>query len=199
MINAIHCAGKESSMNMLMNRILPFILLLVIARSALAENVFWVLGSFVDEAVARVEASRISSAAGIEVLLFKSIVNTQVQYRLLTGAMVEQSDQAELRQQLVTVRGFDPWTLRFEDETPYMETVFSALGTDDALSAAGLAEIDSMLNEFDNEYADVTETSMMDTDTLAEDFGARVDSTSTNLCASRNTARWHYFPRKCLK
>ena len=85
-------------MNMLMNRILPFILLLVIARSALAEDVFWVLGSFVDEAVARVEASRISSAAGIEVLLFKSIVNTQVQYRLLTGAMVEQSDQAELRQ-----------------------------------------------------------------------------------------------------
>ena len=74
---------------MLINRILPLILLLVISRSAAAEDAFWVMGSFVNADVARVEGSRISSDAGIEVLLFESIVDARVQYRLLTGVLVE--------------------------------------------------------------------------------------------------------------
>ncbi|MEO2183304.1 MAG: SPOR domain-containing protein [bacterium] len=137
-----------------MNRIFPLILLLVISRSAAAEDVFWVLGSFVNEDIARVEGNRISNDAGIEVLLFESIVNTRVQYRLLTGVLVAPSDQAALRQQLMKVGVSDPWTLRFDDGPPYMETVFSDLGTGDMLSAAELAEIDTMLRDFEDEYAE---------------------------------------------
>ena len=70
MIAAINQTGNKPRMNMLMNRILPLILLLVISCSAAAEDVFWVLGSFVDEDVARVEGNRISNDAGIEVLHF---------------------------------------------------------------------------------------------------------------------------------
>jgi hypothetical protein len=164
-------------MNMLMNRILPLILLLVISRSAAAEDVFWVLGSFVNEDVARVEGSRISHDAGIEVLLFESIVNTRVQYRLLTGVLVEQSDQAELRQQLMQVGISDPWTLRFDDGIPYMETVFSDLGSGDALSDAELAEIDSMLSDFDDED---TGMSLVDTGMSTEDIGSGAVSASGN-------------------
>ena len=92
MIAAINQTGNKPRMNMLMNRILPLILLLVISCSAAAEDVFWVLGSFVDEDVARVEGNRISNDAGIEVLIFESIVNTRVQYRLLTGVLVATSE-----------------------------------------------------------------------------------------------------------
>ena len=88
---------------MLMNRIRPLILLLVISCSAAAEDVFWVLGSFVDEDVARVDGSRISNDAGIEVLLFESIVNARVQYRLLTGVLVAPVTRQALRQQLMKV------------------------------------------------------------------------------------------------
>jgi hypothetical protein len=160
MTAAIHQAGNKTRMNMLMNRILPLILLLVISRSAAAEDVFWVLGSFVDEDVARVEGNRISNDAGIEVLLFESIVNTRVQYRLLTGVLVApsdlvaRSDQAALRQQLMKVGVSEPWMIRFDDGPPYMETVFPDLGTDDVLSAAELAEIDTMLRDFEDEYAE---------------------------------------------
>ena len=139
---------------MLMNRILPLILLLVISCSAAAEDVFWVLGSFVDEDVARVEGNRISNDAGIEVLIFESIVNTRVQYRLLTGVLVAPSEQGALRQQLMKVGVSDPWMIRFDDGPPYMETIFSDLGTDDVLSASELAEIDTMLRDFEDEYAE---------------------------------------------
>ena len=166
---------------MLMNRILPLILLLVISRAALAEDVFWVLGSFVNEDVARVEGARIGNDAGIEVLLFESIVNARVQYRLLAGVLAAQSDQDTLRQQLMKVGIADPWTLRFDDGPPYMETVFSDLGTGDELSAAELAEIDAMLSDFDDEYADGAGMSMMDTGMLTQDVGPRaVNSTSVN-------------------
>ena len=121
MIAAIHQPGNKTRMNMLMNRILPLILLLVISRSAAAEDLFWVLGSFLNEDVARVEGNRISNDAGIEVLLFESIVNTRVQYRLLTGVLVAPSDQAALRQQLMKVGVSDPWTLRFDDGPPYIQ------------------------------------------------------------------------------
>ena len=164
---------------MLMNRILPLILLLVISRAAFAEGVFWVLGSFVNEDVARVEGGRISNDAGIEVQLFESIINARVQYRLLAGVLAAQSDQDTLRQQLMKVGIADPWTLRFDDGPPYMETVFSDLGTGDELSAAELAEIDAMLSDFDDEYADGGGMSMMDTGMLTQDVGPRaVNSTS---------------------
>ena len=141
-------------MNMMMNRILPLILLLVISHSAAAEDGFWVLGSFLKEDVARVEGNRISNDAGIEVLLFESIVNTRVHYRLLTGVLVAPNDQAALRQQLMKVGVSDPWTLRFDDGPPYMETVFPDLGTGDVLSDADLVEIDRMLRDFEDEYAE---------------------------------------------
>lgn len=176
---------------MLMNRILPLILLLVISRSAAAEDAFWVMGSFVNADVARVEGSRISSDAGIEVLLFESIVNARVQYRLLTGVLVEPSDQAQLRQQLMEIGVPDPWTLRFDDGTPFMETVFPDLGTDDALSASELAEIDSMSDDFDEEYAEDTGTNLMDTDITIDDIGAGTDSTLANyvIIGSYGTAQ----------
>ena len=170
---------------MLMIRILPLILLLVISRAAFAEDVFWVLGSFVNEDVARVEGGRISNDAGIEVLLFESIVNARVQYRLLAGVLAAQSDQDTLRQQLMKVGIADPWTLRFDDGPPYMETVFSDLGTGDELSAAELAEIDAMLSDFDDEYADGGGMSMMDTGMLTQDVGPRaVNSTSVGTSAN---------------
>jgi hypothetical protein len=172
-------------MSMLMIRILPLILLLVISRAAFAEDVFWVLGSFVNEDVARVEGGRISNDAGIEVLLFESIVNARVQYRLLAGVLAAQSDQDTLRQQLMKVGIADPWTLRFDDGPPYMETVFSDLGTGDELSAAELAEIDAMLSDFDDEYADGGGMSMMDTGMLTQDVGPRaVNSTSVGTSAN---------------
>ena len=157
---------------MLMNRILPLILLLVITCSAAAEDVFWVLGSFVDEDVARVEGNRISNDAGIEVLIFESIVNTRVQYRLLTGILVAPSDQVALRQQLMKVGVSDPWMIRFDDGPPYMETIFSDLGTDDVLSAAELAEIDTMLRDFEDEYAE-------DSGMLTEDIGSGLVSNAS--------------------
>ena len=86
--------------------------------------------------------------------IFESIVNTRVQYRLLTGVLVATSDQEALRQQLMKVGVPDPWTIRFDDGPPYMETIFSDLGTDDVLSAAELAEIDTMLRDFEDEYAE---------------------------------------------
>ena len=139
---------------MLMNRILPLILLLVISCSAAAEDVFWVLGSFVDEDVARVEGNRVSNDAGIEVLIFESIVNARVQYRLLTGVLVATSDQVALRQRLMKVGVSDPWMIRFDDGPPYMETIFSDGGGGNGLSAAELEEIDSMLSDFEDEYAE---------------------------------------------
>ena len=59
-----------------------------------------------------------------------------------------------LRQQLMKVGVSDPWMIRFDDGPPYMETIFSDLGTDDVLSAAELAEIDTMLRDFEDEYAE---------------------------------------------
>tara|TARA_B110000503_G_scaffold125979_1_gene194100 strand:- start:517 stop:1476 length:960 start_codon:yes stop_codon:yes gene_type:complete len=158
-------------MNMLLNRMLPLILLLLICRSAAAEDVFWVLGSFVDENAARVEGNRISNEAGVEVLLFESIVNAKVQYRLLTGALVAPGDQEDLRQQLLKVGISDVWTLRFDDGTPYMETVFSDLGVGEALSSSELAEIDAMLRDFDDEYAQGAGTWVMDMGMSTEDIG----------------------------
>jgi hypothetical protein len=166
---AIHQAGNKTRMNILMSRILPLILLIVISRSAVAEDVFWVLGSFANADVARVEGNRISNDAGIEVLLFESIVNTRVQYRLLTGILVAPSDQTALRQQLLNVGVSDPWKLRFDDGPPYMETVFSDPGTGDALSSAELAEIDTMLRDFENEYAERVGMSI-------EELGSGLDS-----------------------
>lgn len=154
MTAAISQSDTKSRMSILMNRILPLILLLVISRFAAAEDVFWVLGSFVDEDVARVEGNRISNDAGIEVLLFESIVNTSAQYRLLTGVLVAPSDQAALRRQLMKVGVSDPWVLRFDDGPPYMEIVFPDLETGNVLNAAELAEIDTMLRDFEDGYAE---------------------------------------------
>ena len=165
-------ADTKPRMSILMNRILSLILLLVISRFAAAEDVFWVLGSFVDEDVARVEGNRISNDAGIEVLIFESIVNTRVQYRLLTGILVAPSDQVALRQQLMKVGVSDPWMIRFDDGPPYMETIFSDLGTDDVLSAAELAEIDTMLRDFEDEYAE-------DSGMLTEDIGSGLVSNAS--------------------
>ena len=161
-----------------LNRMLPLILLLIICRSASAEDVFWVLGSFVDENTARVEGNRISNEAGVEVLLFESIVNAKVQYRLLTGALVAPGGQADLRQQLLKVGVSDSWILRFDDGTPYMETVFSDLGAGDALSPTELAEIDAMLRDFDDEYAQGAGTWVMDMAMSTEDVGANLGGTT---------------------
>ena len=150
-----------------MKRTLPSILLMVFSCTAIAEDVFWVLGSFVDEDVARLEGNRISNNAGIEVQLFESMVNTRVQYRLLTGVPVASSNQATLGQQLMKVGISNPWTLQFEDGAPYMETVFPDLGTSDLLSAEELAEIDSMLRDFEDEYPG-------DAGMSAEDIGSRL-------------------------
>ena len=54
--------------------------------------------------------------------------------------------------------------LQFEDGAPYMETVFPDLGTGDALSALELAEIDTMLRDFEDEY---TEGAGMSTEDIA--------------------------------
>ena len=154
MRDGIQHYDDRSRMKMLMNRMLSLVLLLLISHSAAAEVVFWVLGSFLDEDVARVEAGRISNDAGIEVLLVESLVNSKVQYRLLTGVMVAPSDQAALRQELMKAGVPEPWTLRFDDVPPYIETAFSNEGTGNTLSAAELEEIDSMLSNFDDEYAE---------------------------------------------
>ena len=178
----IYYFSEKTRMAMLMNRMLPLILLLVISSSEAAEGVFLVLGSFLDEDVARVDGSRISNQAGIEVLLFESIVNARVQYRLLTGGPVALSEQSALRQQLIKVGVSDAWTLRFGDAPPYMEAVFSDEGTGNALSAAELAEIDSMLSDFDAEY---TEGELMEWDMPAEDIsGMSVSSISVGLAAN---------------
>jgi hypothetical protein len=188
MIAGIHSTGNKTRMNMLMNRILPLILLLVISRAAAAEDVFWVLGSFVNEDVARVEGSRISNDAGFEVLLFETVVDARVQYRLLTGVLGDENDQASLRQQLIEVGIPDPWTLRFDDGTPYMETVFSDLGLGGELSAAELEEIDSMLNDFDDEYAEGAGTSVMDAGMSTEDIDSEAVGTSVGSSANHVVA-----------
>ena len=164
-------------MNMLMNRMLPLILLLMISRSVAAEDIFWVLGSFLEEDVARVDGSRISNNAGIEVLLFESMVNGRVQYRLLTDVLrVAPSNRAALRQQLIKFGVSDLWTLRFDDAPPYMEVVFSDGTAANALSAAELAEIDSMLNYYDDGYV---EGALMDMAMLAEDNSSGLVSTTS--------------------
>ena len=179
MTHGIHCLGNKTRMKILMNRMLFFMLLIAISGSAFAEDVFWVLGSFLDEDVARVDGRRISNDAGIEVLLFETIVNARVQYRLLTGVMVAPSDQAALRQQLIKVGVFGQWTLRFDAPAPYMETIFSDGGTGNGLSAAELAEIDSMLSDFEGEYA---ESAQIEMDMSAEDISAGlVSATSDGL------------------
>ena len=178
----IHYFGGKTRMKILMNRILSLILILVISRSASAENVFWVLGSFLDEDVARVDASRISNDAGIEVLLFESIVNAKVQHRLLTGAMVATSDQIALRQQLMKVGVSDQWTLRFDDAPPFMETIFSDEEIGNALSTEELTAIDAMLSDFEDEYAEGGLTEM---DMSAEDINSGlVSSTPVGLAVN---------------
>ena len=177
MTHGIHCLGNKTRMKILMNRMLSFMLLIVISGSAFAEDVFWVLGSFLDEDVARVDGSRISNDAGIEVLLFKTIVNARVQYRLLTGVMAAPSDQAVLRQQLIKVGVFGQWTLRFDAPPPYMETIFSDGGTGNGLSAAELEEIDSMLSDFEDEYAQGAQIVM---DMSAEDISSGLVRTTSD-------------------
>jgi hypothetical protein len=167
-------------MNMLMNRILPLILLLVISRSAAAEDAFWVLGSFVNQEVARVEGSRISHDAGIEVLLFESIVNARVQFRLLTGVFGDELDQASLRQKLTEVGIPDPWTLRFDDGIPYMETVFLDLGSGGDPGAGERVDIDTMLSDLDDEDAQGAGMSELDTGYSAEDIDAGSAGASAN-------------------
>ena len=171
----------KNRMKMLINRMLSVMLLLVISCSA-AANAFWVLGSFLDEDVARVDGRRISNVAGIEVLLFESIVNARVQYRLLTSLLDAPSDQAALRQQLIKAGVSDQWTLRFDDAPPSMETIFSKKGTGNALSAIELAELDSMLNEFEDHYAEGT---LMERDIWAEDINSGlVSATSVGLAVN---------------
>jgi hypothetical protein len=178
----IHYFGDKTRMKMLINRLLSLILFALISGSAAAGEVFWVIGSFLDEDVARVDGSRISNDTGIEVLLFKSIVNSKVQYRLLTGVLVAPSDQADLRQELMKAGVPDPWTLRFDDAPPYMETVFSDEGTGNALSAAELAEIDSMLSDFDDGYA---EGALMEMNMATEDISSGlVSATSVGLAVN---------------
>ncbi len=181
MAAGIHQSGNKTIMNMPLNRMLPLILLLIICRLASAEDVFWVLGSFVDENTARVEGNRISNEAGVEVLLFESIVNAKVQYKLLTGTLVAPGDQADLRQQLLKVGVSDSWILRFDDGTPYMETVFSDLGAGDALSPTELAEIDAMLRDFDDEYAQGAGTWVRDMAMSTEDVGDNIGLSSTKI------------------
>lgn len=171
MTAVLHQSGKKTIMIMPLNRMLPLILLLLVCRSVAAEDVFWVLGSFVDESDARVEGNRISNEAGVEVLLFESIANAKVQYRLLTGVLAGPDDQADLRQRLLKVGITDAWALQFDDGTPYMETVFSDLGAGDALSSAELAEIDAMLSDFDDEYAQGSGAWVMGMDISTEDIG----------------------------
>ena len=179
MAHGNHCLGNKTRMKVLMNRMLSFMLFLAISGSTFAEDVFWVLGSFLDEDVARVDGSRISNDAGIEVLLFETIVNARVQYRLLTGAMVAPSDQAALRQQLTKVGVVGQWTLRFDGPPPYMETIFSDGGGGNGLSAAELEEIDSMLSDFEDEYA---EGARIEMDMSAEDISSGlVSATSDGL------------------
>ena len=179
MTHGIHCLGNKTRMKILMNQMPSLILFLVISGSAFAEDEFWVLGSFLDEDVARVDGSRISNDAGIEVLLFETIVNARVQYRLLTGVMVAPSDQAALRQQLIKVGVSGQWTLRFAAPPPYMETIFSDGGTGNGLSAAELEEIDSMLSDFEDEYADGAQIEM---DMSAENISSGlVSATSDGL------------------
>ena len=162
---------------MLMNRLLSLMLLLVISRFVVAEDVFWVLGSFLEEDVARVDGSRISKDAGIEVLLFEVIVNARVQYRLLTRVLVVSSDEALLRQQLTKVGVPDPWALRFDDDVPYMETIFSDLGAGNTLSVTELAEIDLLLSDFDDEYG---EEALANMGTPAEDISSGLVSTTSD-------------------
>jgi hypothetical protein len=174
MVREVLFSGDKIKIKMLMNRVLPLILLLVISRPA-AADAFWVLGSFLDEDVARVDGSRISNDAGIEVLLFESIVNSRVQFRLLTGVKVAPADQAVLRQQLMKVGVSDQWALRFDASPPYMETIYSDKEVGNALSAAELVEIDSMLSDFEYEY---TEGELMKVDMSAQDISSELAGAS---------------------
>jgi len=60
-----------------------------------------------------------------------------------------------------------------------METVFSDLGTGDALSAAELAEIDAMLRDFDDEYAQGAGMSVKGLGMSTEDIGSGAVSTTS--------------------
>lgn len=139
-----------------MNRFF-LILLISISLPAHAAELFWVLGSYVEQAVARDEGKRISNETAIEVLLYESNVKDVVHYRLLTGLMSDESDQAGLRYQLQKVGIHDPWTLRFEQSTPYMETLFADVMLDLEFDEAELAEIDALLGAFDDDLEEFGE------------------------------------------
>ncbi len=149
-----------------MNRFF-LILLISVSLPAHAAELFWVLGSYVEQAVARDEAKRISNETGIEVLLYESIVKGAVRYRLLTGLMSGEGDQAGLRFQLQEVGINDPWTLRFEQSTPYMEAVFADITLDSEFDEAELAEIDALLGAFDDDLGEFDEDYIDDFDSFA--------------------------------
>lgn len=149
-----------------MNRFF-LILLISVSLPAHAAELFWVLGSYVEQAAARDEGKRISNESGIEVLLYESIVKGAVQYRLLTGLMSDESDQAGLRFQLQKVGIHDPWTLRFDQYTPYMETVFADIMLDSEFDEAELAEIDALLGAFDDDLDEFDEYYIDDFDDFA--------------------------------
>ncbi len=116
--------------------------LLFLPAVAVAEA-FWVLGSFSDESQAVAEGKRISGESGVEVLMYEVISDSSVSYRLLTSIFDEESDDASLRYQLEQSGVVDPWTIRFDDDRPYMQSIF-----------ADIEGLDDYLGEYDDDFSD---------------------------------------------
>jgi hypothetical protein len=79
------------------------------------DGLFWVAGSFSDEAVAREEGLRISQASGLDVLYAASDVSGTTYYRLLVPINEVIEDRSSVKLQLESAGITSPWLLKMDD------------------------------------------------------------------------------------
>ena len=133
------------------------LLLLLMAPLAMSEDVYWVLGSFESEEVARLEGVRIAEELGQEVMLYETDDGARRRYQLLASALDESEEKTVFSQRLKRAGVREAWPRQFEEAVPYIEIIFAKRAMGNPISASELAEIDAMLARFDNRDQKINE------------------------------------------
>lgn len=77
-------------------------------------RLYWVLGSYADQAVAMEKGEKISQETGLEIVYTVSDVNNSTYYRLLVRQFEDQEDQTRLGLQLGYAGIDTPWNLKLD-------------------------------------------------------------------------------------
>ena len=110
-----------------MDRIVIFVLLLVVCVTAHGAGDYWVVGDSPDKAAAIKEGERLSSATGVEVLLQPIDGNPGISYRLLVRLFTDEYDQVRLKSQLRFAGVTDVSRIEFLGSESELQSLFAVI------------------------------------------------------------------------